>query len=119
MIGYLAIGFEFAAELTYPIPEGISSGILMITSEIFGIAFAVGGGELLNNYGDFFANLAFLGLLVVGLAMTTQINGKDLRRQAVTSALQNQTTCNGTPALKPGTTQNPSLCLTSISVFPS
>lgn len=119
MIGYIGIGFEFAAELTYPIPEGISSGVLMVTSEIFGIVFTVGGGELLNHYGDKFANLAFLGLLVVGLAMTTQINGKDLRRQAVTVSLENQTTSNNMSALKPSTIQNPSLCVTSNSVFPS
>lgn len=119
MIGYLGIGFEFAAELTYPIPEGISSGVLMVSSEIFGVAFTVGGGELLENYGDMFANLALLGLLIVGLAMTTQINGTDLRRQAVTAALENQITCNNMSALKPGTIQNPSLCLTSHSIFPS
>jgi len=119
MIGYIGIGFEFAAELTYPIPEGISSGVLMVCSEIFGVVFTMGGGELLNNYGDMFANLAFLGLLVVGLAMTTQISGKDLRRQAVTVALENQTTCNNMSDLKPSTIQNPSLCLTSTSVFPS
>jgi len=119
MIGYLGIGFEFAAELTYPIPEGISSGVLMVFSEIFGIAFTVGGGELLDNYGDMSANLALLSLLVVGLAMTTKINGTDLRRQAVTVALENQPTCNNMSALKPSTTQNQSPCLTSHSIFPS
>jgi FLVCR family feline leukemia virus subgroup C receptor-related protein len=119
MIGYIGIGFEFAAELTYPIPEGISSGVLMVVSEIFGIAFTMGGGELLDHYGDMFANLAFLALLVVGLTMTTQINGTDLRRQAVTASLENQITCNNMSAIKPSTIQNPSLCLTSHSVFPS
>jgi FLVCR family feline leukemia virus subgroup C receptor-related protein len=118
MIGYLGIGFEFAAELTYPIPEGISSGVLMFASELFGIAFAVGGGELLDNYGDMYANLALLGLLVVGLVMTTQINGRDLRRQAVTATLENGTTCNMS-VLKPSTIQNPSPFLASHSIFPS
>lgn len=28
MTGYLPVGFEFAAELTYPEPEGTSAGIL-------------------------------------------------------------------------------------------
>jgi hypothetical protein len=28
MTGYLPVGFEFAAELTYPEPEGTSSGLL-------------------------------------------------------------------------------------------
>jgi FLVCR family feline leukemia virus subgroup C receptor-related protein len=119
MIGYLGIGFEFAAELTYPIPEGISSGVLMVSSEIFGIAFTVGGGELLDSYGDMSANLTLLGLLVVGLVMTTQINGTDLRRQAVTARLENQTTCNNTSALKPSMMHTSSLSLTSHSIFPS
>jgi FLVCR family feline leukemia virus subgroup C receptor-related protein len=119
MIGYLAIGFEFAAELTYPIPEGISSGVLMVASEIFGIAFIAGGGELLDNFGDMSANLTFLGLLVVGLVITTQIDGTDLRRQAVTTGLENQTTCNDISVLKPSMTQNQSLCLTTHSIFPS
>jgi FLVCR family feline leukemia virus subgroup C receptor-related protein len=118
MIGYLGIGFEFAAELTYPIPEGISSGVLMVSSEIFGISFTAGGGELLDNFGDMSANLTFLGLLIVGFVMTTQIDGRDLRRQAVTAGLENQTTCNNISVLKPSIIQNPPLCLTSHSIFP-
>jgi FLVCR family feline leukemia virus subgroup C receptor-related protein len=119
MIGYLGIGFEFAAELTYPIPEGTSSGALMVSSEIFGIVFTMGGGELLESYGDMSANLTLLGLLVVGLAMTTKINGRDLRRQAVTVGLENQTTCNNTLARKHSIRHTSSPCLTSHSIFPS
>jgi FLVCR family feline leukemia virus subgroup C receptor-related protein len=89
MIGYLGIGFEFAAELTYPVPEGTSSGILNVTSELFGIIFTVIGGELLSTYGDMVTNLTLVGLLVVGFAMTMLINGTDLRRLALTAGIQN------------------------------
>jgi hypothetical protein len=34
MTGYLPVGFEFAAELTYPEPEGTSSGLLNASSQV-------------------------------------------------------------------------------------
>lgn len=34
MTGYLPIGFEFAAELTYPIPEGTTSGLLNASAQV-------------------------------------------------------------------------------------
>ena len=37
MTGYLPIGFEFAAELTYPESEGTSSGLLNASAQVFGI----------------------------------------------------------------------------------
>ena len=37
MTGYLPIGFEFAAELTYPISEGSSSGLLNASAQVSNI----------------------------------------------------------------------------------
>ena len=37
MTGYLPLGFEFAAEITYPESEGTSSGLLNASAQIFGI----------------------------------------------------------------------------------
>lgn len=34
MTGYLPVGFEFAAELTYPEPEGTSAGLLNAASQV-------------------------------------------------------------------------------------
>lgn len=34
MTGYLPVGFEFAAELTYPEPEGTSAGLLNASSQV-------------------------------------------------------------------------------------
>ena len=82
MIGYLSVGYEFAAELTFPVPEGTSTGLLNACSELFGFAFTLFGGKILDNYGDMATNLTFCSLLVVGLAMTLAIRGSDLRRQA-------------------------------------
>ena len=34
MTGYLPVGFEFAAEITYPEPEGTSSGLLNASAQV-------------------------------------------------------------------------------------
>jgi FLVCR family feline leukemia virus subgroup C receptor-related protein len=119
MIGYLGIGLEFAAELTYPVPEGTSSGVLNVSSEIFGITFTVIGGELLNAYGDMATILILAGLLVVGLLVTMLINGTDLRRQAATVGLKNQTTCTNISGSIPSVMHNSVLFPTSLSSLPS
>jgi hypothetical protein len=35
MTGYLPVGFEFAAELTFPEPEGTSSGLLNASAQVY------------------------------------------------------------------------------------
>jgi FLVCR family feline leukemia virus subgroup C receptor-related protein len=82
MTGYLGIGYEFAAELTYPIPEGTSSGLLNASSEVFGVIFTLAGGEILDAYGDMATNCTLTALLLAGLAMTLLIEGTALKRQA-------------------------------------
>lgn len=119
MIGYLGIGFEFAAELTYPVPEGTSSGVLNVSSEIFGIIFTVIGGEILNTHGDMAMILTLVGLLVVGLAMTMLINGTDLRRQATKAGLKEQMTCTNISGFIPNVMHNSVVFPTGVSSLPS
>ncbi|PSN42234.1 Feline leukemia virus subgroup C receptor-related protein 2, partial [Blattella germanica] len=88
MTGYLGIGYEFAAELTFPIPEGTSSGLLNASSEVFGVLFTLVGGELLDAFGDMATNLSLAALLVAGLGMTVLIRGTELKRQAATNISQ-------------------------------
>lgn len=80
MTGYLPVGFEMAAELTYPEPEGTSSGILNAGAQVFGILFTMVYSEILDTYGDIAANLLMAGFLVVGTVITALIKS-DLRRQ--------------------------------------
>lgn len=80
MTGYLPVGFEFAAELTYPEPEGTSAGILNAAAQVFGIVFTIGFAQLLNNVGDIPANCTMSGMLVLGTVITAVISS-DLRRQ--------------------------------------
>nr|CAH7719637.1 unnamed protein product [Callosobruchus chinensis] len=81
MTGLLPVGFELAAELTYPEPEGTSSGLLNAASNLFGIAFTNAYSALFYQVGDVWANLVMciaLGVGVILLACTSS----DLRRQA-------------------------------------
>lgn len=50
MTGYLPVGFEFAAELTYPEAEGTSSGLLNASAQFFGIFCTMADGQLLERY---------------------------------------------------------------------
>ncbi|KAJ9601192.1 hypothetical protein L9F63_000660 [Diploptera punctata] len=91
MIGFLTIGYEFAAELTYPIPEGTSSGILNFSGEVFGILLTLAEGQVLNYFGDMTTNIALACCLLVGLLLSMLIDGKDLRRQAANTPEKNTT----------------------------
>ena len=80
MTGYLPVGFEFAAELTYPEPEGTSAGILNAMVQVFGVAFTTLYGEFFKWWGDYTANLILSGMLCIGVVLT-YIIPNDLRRQ--------------------------------------
>ncbi|XP_074111577.1 choline/ethanolamine transporter flvcr2a isoform X1 [Cotesia typhae] len=80
MTGYLPVGFEFAAELTYPEPEGTSAGLLNALVQVFGIIFIIVYGYLIDVTTDFWASLALCGILAVG-AVITAIIPNNLRRQ--------------------------------------
>lgn len=80
MTGYLPVGFELAAELTYPEPEGTAAGLLNAVVQVFGIAFTTLYGYLFELWGDFWANIAMCITLAFGALLTTVIPN-NLRRQ--------------------------------------
>lgn len=80
MTGYLPVGFEFAAELTYPEPEGTSAGLLNAMTQVFGVAFTMLYGQLFEKYNDYLANIVMCVVLFIG-AILTFIIPNDLRRQ--------------------------------------
>lgn len=84
MTGYLPVGFEFAAELTYPEPEVTSAGLLNASAQLFGIIFTILGGWLLDHFGDDSESLVCNGTmsaaLLVGSLLTLPIRA-ELKRQ--------------------------------------
>ncbi|VDD83781.1 unnamed protein product [Mesocestoides corti] len=58
--GFLPLGFEYAAEITYPVDEGLSSGILNTSAHIFGVILTLVATALEGKYGGLSANLFML-----------------------------------------------------------
>lgn len=81
MTGYLPVGYELAAELTYPESEGTSSGMLNAVVQVFGIIFTLVYEWIFNVAGDFKANIFLSITLLIGTGFTAMIPS-DLRRQA-------------------------------------
>ncbi|XP_033740591.1 feline leukemia virus subgroup C receptor-related protein 2-like isoform X1 [Pecten maximus] len=81
MTGYLPVGFEFAAEITYPESEGTSSGLLNASAQTFGIILTISMRAMLSNVSVLGANLTVSAVLLLGTILTCFI-GADYRRQA-------------------------------------
>jgi len=80
MTGYLPVGFEFAAEVTYPEPEVTSSGLLNASAQFFGIILTLLGGWLLEEFNDIVCNSVLSVSLFIGFILTALIK-PDLKRQ--------------------------------------
>jgi FLVCR family feline leukemia virus subgroup C receptor-related protein len=90
MTGYLPIGFEFAAEITYPESEGTSSGLLNASAQVFGIFCTMLGEWLFRLTDDRIANCILAGVLLLGSLMTAIIK-PEYRRQAAILATTTDT----------------------------
>ncbi|XP_063241352.1 uncharacterized MFS-type transporter C09D4.1-like isoform X3 [Bacillus rossius redtenbacheri] len=81
MGGYMPVGFEVGAELTYPEPEGTATGLLFIPPSLLGLLFTLLLGQLTAVLGDLWACLALSSFLVVGCGLTAAMR-RDYRRLA-------------------------------------
>lgn len=80
------MGFEYAAELTYPAPEGTSSGILSAAAQLLGIVFTVACDRLLDEQRGWLWGCACMaGVLLVGAVFACSIPD-NLRRKAAQRA---------------------------------
>jgi cyanate permease len=69
------LGFQYGAEITHPTPEGTSNGLLLLMGQISGIAFIIGLDSFKSAVtGSMTAPLlALIGMLVVGLLLSTRL----------------------------------------------
>ncbi len=74
------VGFQYGAEVAYPAPEGTSNGLLLLMGQISGIIFIFGmDGFRSPGTGAMTPSLIVLiGLVVVGLALTTRLTESTL-----------------------------------------
>ncbi|CAL8108474.1 unnamed protein product [Calicophoron daubneyi] len=73
MTGFLPIGFEFAAELTYPESEGLTSGLLNASAQTFGIIFTILASQLTTNHGSLAGNLFLCAVLIAGFVLLVTV----------------------------------------------
>ncbi|XP_031344310.1 uncharacterized MFS-type transporter C09D4.1-like [Photinus pyralis] len=78
----MVIGYEMAAEVTYPEPEGTPAGLLNASAQGFGIMFTYLYSFLFYKLEDVWSNLSLCVILLVGFVLLT-ISPFDLKRQAI------------------------------------
>ncbi|CAC5392274.1 FLVCR [Mytilus coruscus] len=81
LTGYRPVGFQLAAEVTYPECEGTSSGLLNLAAEIIGIVSTIGMRALMTNVSIFAANITVCSALLVGTVLSAFIR-PNYKRQA-------------------------------------
>lgn len=91
MTGYLPLGFEFAAEITYPHSANTPAGLLNLSAQVFGVALTYSSSLIVDQEsGDLWANIFLTACLVVGLFFTTIMRAELKRQKAVA---EEQTKC--------------------------
>lgn len=80
MTGLLPVGFELAAEITYPESEGTSAGLLNAASQVFGIIFTNVYSAIFKSADDVWANGVMSAMLLVGTVLIALIKS-ELKRQ--------------------------------------
>jgi len=76
----MAVGFEMASEITYPVPEGTTAGIMILGTQILSVFHAMAYSWMIHVIGDFWANIILTVTLLIGTGLTLMIPF-DLRRK--------------------------------------
>ena len=84
---FMSVGLEYAAEVTYPIPEGITSGILLLVANMYGIVFTNILQYVLDNYGTQPAGYILVALYGLGVVVCLLTKGKLKRYEADRASL--------------------------------
>ena len=78
----LPLGFEFAAELTYPVPEGTSAGLLNTSAQLCGIILIAIVGVIIEKFSVLCGNVILVGALLVAVGILPFIKS-DLQRNRI------------------------------------
>ncbi|XP_054710636.1 feline leukemia virus subgroup C receptor-related protein 1-like isoform X2 [Uloborus diversus] len=73
MTGYLPVGFDFGAEITYPVPEAMSGSLLNASTQLFSIILTIIASTLLQKYGDLTSNIFLCANIFLALLITACI----------------------------------------------
>lgn len=79
---YMTVGLEHAAEVTYPIPEGITSGILLLVGNIYGIILTFILGAIIEKGRADVAGYVMVVIYTLGLVVVICIKGELKRMKA-------------------------------------
>ncbi|XP_019868184.2 uncharacterized MFS-type transporter C09D4.1 isoform X2 [Aethina tumida] len=80
---YMPVGFEFAVEMTYPLDEGTTTGMLNAMTQGLGVFTTIILGELNTRFGYFVAILCQAGLMFLGSLITIFIPNNLKRQKAL------------------------------------
>ena len=79
---YMSVGLEYAAEMTYPVPEGITSGILLLFGQIYGVILTYGIGYAIEKGREDLGGYIMAGTYLLGLFMFALMKAPLKRTQA-------------------------------------
>ncbi|GAA56900.1 feline leukemia virus subgroup C receptor-related protein 1 [Clonorchis sinensis] len=89
LTGFLMMGFDYAAELTYPANEGLTSGLINASAQIFGILFLFTASHLASSFDVLYTNIFFTGLSFFGFFLLIFVK-EDLRRSNLQKCIQSE-----------------------------
>ena len=79
---YMTIGLEHAAELTYPVSEGTTSGILLLVGNMYGIILTYIFGAIIEKGRSDIAGYFMVGLYLIGFVIVSKMEGELKRLKA-------------------------------------
>ncbi|XP_023015797.2 choline/ethanolamine transporter flvcr2a [Leptinotarsa decemlineata] len=79
---YMSVGFEMAVEITYPLDESTSAGLLNASTQAFGVVIVLLLGKLNEKFGALWSIFSQVILLLIGTYLTYRIPNVKKRQEA-------------------------------------
>ena len=73
---YMTIGLEHAAEVAFPVSEGVTSALLLLLANTYGIILTYIAEIILDMWGTMILGYCLVGLYLVGAVIVASTNGK-------------------------------------------